>query len=198
MGLLMDATSDAADAAASNVAAAAEPASFTTAAALASSSAASPSASAEASDLVEAVVQVKRQRLHLNLTASDVGRVLRAEGSRWAHVSDTRLRRALTAANKELGTSSGAAPDVYTWRCSMVGWTAEQLSALQAVGASHERVHKAVIDARADAQLSAVFVFGSHWTARRLCEHVRPLNAASAPPFCSMLADLMRWHDRRC
>ena len=128
------------------------------------------------------------QRLHANLSAREV-RVALSTDEQWSSVSDAALRRAVTAANTQLKIS-GAAPDVYTWRCSMDQWSEEQLAVLRALGKDPLRVHKGVLSAPPNSPLSGVFTFATHWTARRLCTQV--LNVVWLPASSAELQQMVQ------
>lgn len=146
----IDESAEAADAVADAAAVALAQASTGDAPLASTSVARSAPPSASPSALVNAVMQVKRRRLHLNLNWKEVRDELRTH-EQWNGISDANIRRALTLANKQLGASAAAA-DVKTWRCSVNGWTMPQLMTLQALGDDDQRVHKAVIDAKARLQ----------------------------------------------
>ena len=154
-----------------------DPAALGQASSIATSPSAVTSAAASitptATTLVETVVQIKRRRLHVKLTATEVGIELRRlEG--WEQVNDRQLRTANEKANKQLGFT-GTAADIYSWRCTVDRYHGDQLAEMLIVAGDEDRMHKAAIDAPADAgsKLEAVFVFASNWTARRLCMNVR-------------------------
>ena len=139
-----------------------------------SSASSSSSAAAASSRLVDDVVQVKRRRLHLKLTSTEVGSELRRDGA-WLNVSDKQLRTAIEKANQQLGIDGSAAADVVTWRCKIDACTDAQISKVLELGADESRTNKAAVDTMAGvgALLDAVFTFSTNWTARRLCQKVR-------------------------
>ena len=127
----MDATTSVDRAANESAAAARGDASVTGDASASASSAVDAAAltAASPSQLVEHVVQIKRRRLHINLTGAEVGVELRRH-STFSKVTDRQLRTAVEKANKVLGIGSRAAADVKSWRCSMDAWTEAQLATL--------------------------------------------------------------------
>ena len=133
----------------------------------------------KAEQLIDAVLQIKRQQSHIKLTAKEVRDALLATGDKWNGVSERQVRRATEKANKQLDVA-GPAPDVHTWRCSIGEWTEAELATLRGLAFDGARTQKAVIDAKPGAPLDAIFTFAAHWTARRLCKVRRACGRRSA------------------
>ena len=107
--------------------------------------------------LADAVLQVKRRRLHLD--AKEVHVVL-AAGDEWKDMSERQVQKAVAKANRQLDRSV-AAVKAKTWSCVLGGvWTEEQLVVLRAL-AQTARTNKAVLplDATTGTDTGAIFIF---------------------------------------